>query len=517
MSISKKNTKLWVLLLIIITLILFWLKGALSLDPDFGYRLTTGQKILSGTFPKTDPYSYTMPSFLYVEHAWIIAASWAFLYPLISMSGLAAISAIVAFAAIIVSSSINFGIKKPKLYKKILGRDMWCFGQIPFVLAITTILPFAGVRAQVFSWLFVSAFLYILLNEKLWYRFRLFTPLLFLLWANVHGSWPLGLFILATVTFARSIRLKKLFLKDILIVLVSFAVTLINPYGIGAWQEVWQSLSDTSIRWRIAEWMPSFLFADLGFISFFSFSVLFVAKYRKRFKLEIFLLYVFMLVQAMLSRRHIPLWVLIALPMTSQSIRYLYEEVARIKLGIKRLKELYKYALFGSFGILIFWSMFTIKDSLAISEASFYPVGAVEYLKQNTPENRIFSTYRWGGYLIQHLPEKKVFIYGGMPSWRRDNTPESESSDAFTNYRDILAGELDHKEVFEKYNIDTVLVSPPTDAESPLDKLQSKLDNFLTIFGREKSDFDFRESLKENGWETVYEDEISIIYKNSSK
>src|SRR3989344_1597948 len=61
-------------------LIFLWLSTALSWDYDLGFRLKTGELILTQGFPRTDPYSYTMPGFPYVEHAWGVGVIWASLY-----------------------------------------------------------------------------------------------------------------------------------------------------------------------------------------------------------------------------------------------------------------------------------------------------------------------------------------------------------------------------------------------------------------------------------------------------
>ncbi|MCH7641363.1 hypothetical protein IID22_04155 [Patescibacteria group bacterium] len=62
MDLLKKITKRGFslsILIVALSFALFWAKGAISLDPDFGFRLKTGELILAEGIPKTDPYSYT--------------------------------------------------------------------------------------------------------------------------------------------------------------------------------------------------------------------------------------------------------------------------------------------------------------------------------------------------------------------------------------------------------------------------------------------------------------------------
>src|SRR4051794_140107 len=58
-------------LVLLLYFLLAWAIGIVYLDPDFGWHLRTGQYILSHGIPKTDPFSYTMPNFPFVDHAWL--------------------------------------------------------------------------------------------------------------------------------------------------------------------------------------------------------------------------------------------------------------------------------------------------------------------------------------------------------------------------------------------------------------------------------------------------------------
>src|SRR3989344_2129018 len=42
-----------------------------SLDPDFGWHVRTGQLILERGIPHQDWYTFTMPSFAWIDHEWL--------------------------------------------------------------------------------------------------------------------------------------------------------------------------------------------------------------------------------------------------------------------------------------------------------------------------------------------------------------------------------------------------------------------------------------------------------------
>ncbi len=97
-----------IIVVIVLGLFVFWLKASSFLDPDFGWQLRTGQIILSAGIPRTDPFSYTMPNYPYVDHSWLTDVALAKLFPLIGFSGLAVIFSLLT----ILSTGIVFSIKK---------------------------------------------------------------------------------------------------------------------------------------------------------------------------------------------------------------------------------------------------------------------------------------------------------------------------------------------------------------------------------------------------------------------
>src|SRR5690554_6008795 len=56
---------------LIVIFSVFFIKIYNTTDPDFGWHLRTGEIIIKEGIPKTDPFSYTMPNFPYVDHAWL--------------------------------------------------------------------------------------------------------------------------------------------------------------------------------------------------------------------------------------------------------------------------------------------------------------------------------------------------------------------------------------------------------------------------------------------------------------
>jgi hypothetical protein len=484
----------------------FLIIGYKSLDPDFGWHLTTGRLILEKGIPKTDPFSYTMPSFPFVDHEWLTNTLLAKAYPSIGYFGLAIIASLIASLAALVSLwDFIFETKKYGKIKSFLFI-------IPFLLGVGTLVSFFGVRPQVESWLFLAILTRILTKDSVWKKWRFFVPPLVLLWTNLHGSFAVSIVIIFIVTLLKSVRSKRALLDYIIIFAVSLLTTFINPYGPRLWGEVYMQLSDSTLRWRILEWMPPISFFNLSFIALLTLSFMLVIRYRRKIRLELLGLYAFFLMQGLMSSRHIPLWTIITLPILSETIFLLYSEVKNVKYGEERFIKLFKSV---SIGILIIFTIQSLYSSLtgsSLSEEYFYPKKAVDYLKSNLPKNEIFSYYGWGGYLIWKFPEKKVFIDGRMPSWRWNFQSDHESSYAMEEYMNVLSGEINYKDVFQKYNVDTVLL-PVEKRETFIDQLDKKFKKFLGRFNKEKLDFNFFDEIEKDGWMKVYSDGTAVIYE----
>ena len=236
-----------------------------------------------------------------------------------------------------------------------------------------------------------------------------------------------------------------------MILLASILVTLINPYGPGIWREALSSVSDTKLRFSIVEWMPALTMLDLAIVSFIGISFALFVKYWKRMAFEEAGLYIFFLASALLSRRHLPLFVIIALPVTVKTINFLLGDAKRVKNGQERFTKFYKTLWLTSLIIFFIQAIFAFREAGYLGYGGFYPKEAVSYLNENLPRGEIFSEYGWGGYLIWNLPQKKVFVDGRMPSWRWDKPGNAGLTSAFDTYNEVLSGKTDYRKVFERY------------------------------------------------------------------
>lgn len=523
----KKYFSNKIFIIVFLLFLVFYIKAIIFVDPDFGWRIRAGEYYWNNGMPETDIFTYTMPNFPWVDHAWGVSLIFYLLNNFFGYSVLGFLMCLlVMFTVLVLYKTVyrfDFGDLKSKnltfsIYSKYLSgglfkldlNKIFPFSFFPLILVISIFLPFFGIRAQIVSWFMFSILIFWLSDIKVFQKNKRFLPAFFFLWANLHGSFALGVFVLLLYLFIKTVDTHKFFSKDNFIGTFSFLATFINPYGIGVWREAWSSASDPRLRWSISEWMPALTMFDLAMVFLICLSIIFIWKYRKRYSTFELVLYLFLFVQAISSRRQLPLWAIFSFPLITRGILFFRNDLVKIENARSRFIKVYRVALVVSVFIFIFQSFLSIKDAYSISPDKFYPVSAVAYLKRNLPEGEIFSEYGWGGYLIWKLPVKRVFIDGRMPSWRWNPKNEVDLPSAFDTYNELLKGEVEYEEIFVKYNIDTILVQKGIDFDNS--SFLNKAKNVLSIFGWEKNDFSLIEAVENDGWEKVYEDEIAVIY-----
>ncbi len=503
----------------------FYLKGLILFDPDFGWRIKAGEYFWQNGIPKTDVFTYTMPNFPWVDHAWGMSLVFYLVNKYLGYPVLVFFATFLVMVVMIIlsrfiknnnvfkSGGLNFVISSrfiPSYLFKLKLLDIHPFNCFLFFFSASIFLPFFGVRAQVIGWLFFSLLVYLFSETRIYLKYGLFLPFLFLIWVNLHGSFSLGISILVIYVLLKFTKKREISFKDLLILFFSIMATFINPYKGSVWREVWSSVSDSNLRFKIAEWMPALTMFDLTIVFWISLSFVLIKKYFKKYSSFELFVFVFLFIQALSSRRQIPFLTIFSFPLLIKSINFFVNDVRKLKSGILRFKKVYKIALAISFVTFLVQMYFSLRSAYFLRPESFYPVGAVNYLKKNLPKGEIFSYYGWGGYLIMNLPQKKVFIDGRMPSWRWDPKNLPDLNNAFKVYDDILSGKVDYGEVFKKFNIDTVLA-----VKQDENKLYEYLFKVMRSIAKLKDSPSFIESIENDDWIRVYEDDISVIYQKS--
>ena len=367
--------------------VLFFVKSFFSLDPDFGWHLASGQYILEHGIPRNDIYSYTMPTFPWIHHEWLADVGNYLIYHF--LGGYFALSVV---------------------YASMWTAAVWLLARLAkhrlfVILAVTLLLPFAGIRA--ITWTALLSSILIVLCQSKRSKVIYFIPAVMLLWANVHGSFVVGLLYLLWRLLTKHSK------ANALILLASVIATLITPYGAGMYIEVLRTTTDTSLHANISEWLPLQPSVGVGIFAGVWAAVLILTEKNSLWK-RFVRFETALLVLSFMSARHTVLFLLFALPTVLSHLDMLRVSIKtaaakRISIGL--------VALLACVCILFISKTFV---GYSFNREATYPSSIAATLRAEPCAGNVFAHYNYGGYLIWKVPGEKLFIDGRMPSWSLD-------------------------------------------------------------------------------------------------
>jgi hypothetical protein len=492
---STSKLVIWITFLAV-----FAMAARVSVDTDTWWHLRAGEWIWENrTVPQQDPFSYTRAGEPWQYPGWLVEVPMYGLYQAFGPGGLNLwTAAMVTLAFWFVWQTLSGG---------------------PFLKAFVTILAAtaSGVywAARPYLVTFVLAAVYLWILEKAvggeewgvgsgkWgeRKWLWLLPPLMVIWANSHGGFAVG-FILWGVYFVSAligfVALKRsnvqtfqrsnvgaLFLIGVLMVLAvcvnpSGPVMLLYPFktvGIGALQEYiqeWQSPDFHQMQVQPFLW---FLLLALGT----------VGASRKRLKWTEFFLVSGFAYLSFMAGRNIALFALAAPMVLTRHAASLLQDVAE-RWGVRRPASGRTGASRGQailngilLGILILavgvkaLLVFPPKENEKFIQQTL-PVDAVEFIRQEKPEGRLFNSYNWGGYLLWALPEYPVFVDG------RTDLYGDELIDQWVR---VVRAERGWQDVLDAWDVSLILLEP----YRPVVVL-----------------------LEGEGWQLLYEDDVAVVY-----
>lgn len=379
---------------------------SLPLDPDLGWHLAYGKHFVeTGQILKDNTFSYVMTDYKWANSYWI---SEVILYLINLIFGFENISLVLGFVYCLF---VIYFFRNSHFLTKFL------------IIFCTTILMsnyYVTVRPIFFSCIFLLLLISTLLKGT---RSIYFLPILFFLWANFHADFVLGMFIFFAYLVNTFFFAKEKFKETFVVFILSGLATAINPYGLDLW---WTLLKENNAFqfYNISEWLPfedrtptqifytvlagillgvSFLSVNkFGYWYIFLCLFFYILGFRSVYFLRIFIflsVFSFVNVESFLKQNNF------------------------------NIKHKYINLFIGSVLFLMFVSAFQKFDLGYSKTSSLYnlyqsgnlPIGAVQYIRENSISDRIVNNYNWGGFLIWNLPEHKTFIDGRMASWKTES------------------------------------------------------------------------------------------------
>lgn len=198
---------------------------------DLPRQIQIGEEIVKGNWNilYENTFSYIEPDHTFYNHHWFSGVVFYLLHTLVGWSGLVVFKVFVYLLAF--SIIFKLALKKANFW-------LVAFAAVPalFVLQERT-----GLRPEVFSYLFIALYLYLLLHleeNRKSNRIFLLIPLQ-LLWVNMHVFFSIGIMIVAAFLFEKAILEWKhvwrseIVRKSALVLLGIVLISFINPRGFG--------------------------------------------------------------------------------------------------------------------------------------------------------------------------------------------------------------------------------------------------------------------------------------------
>ncbi len=464
MTMKEPNHRLF---LAISLILLFIIAARTAIDSDFWWHLRAGQETIHQDSPMLyDTFSYSRLSQEWVNHSWL---SQVILFGCYRLGSYSLVSLLVAAVAVLSMWMVVPLMKSGGM----LDAFLLVFGGM--VASV-----YWSPRPQIFSLLFLSCLGLVLYQDRAkGTKLRWAIPLLFILWGNLHGGYVLGLLYLGCYIigmileefFQSSNRVDwKKIGQLVLITLLSFLLTAINPNGFKTWLIPFQTVGVEGLQNLISEWAsPDFHqpVQMLFLLYFFSLIWCLALSPLKVKHGELLMLTVFG-AMAFIARRNMTPFVLVSLPVFSRHLSPVLEEVKQSWIA-RRKPQTHKFAAPRDpstaiqkiiNGALLTLLLFTgLVKLVVVNQEEFveeqielmYPDRAVHWIEENHPTGEIFSEYNWGGYLIWRLHDYPVFI---------DGRTDLYGDEIIHQWVSVMNCAPHWEDILEQWNAQTLLVSP---------------------------------------------------------
>jgi hypothetical protein len=448
-------------------------------DTDLWWHLRNAEYIVfNGRLPGADMYSFTAAGSAWLDHSWLSEVIYYTGYRALGLQGIM----IIFTAAVALLGVAMFRLCMMRNSVPLAAGIAAIFG---FALAMVGFTP----RAQNFGWLCFMGVFAILFHYRHGKRAPLWlVPILFCLWINLHGSWPMGLAVFAIVIGAgwisrdigkvAAVPWTPMDRRRLLVTFgASVAALFVNPL---AYRLVLYPLDvafNQKLNLKVGPEWASVDFNDergayvlIALLAVFAFSLISTRPWRMdEAALAAFALYC--------GLTHIRFLVLTGIVLPVVLVRH-FGRMSTYERAHERTL-LNGAIILGVLASAVF--AFPSEMELHDQVRDVFPVAAADYLKVHPVEGYMFNQYEWGGYLEWALPQSKAFI--------DSRTDIFERQGVLKDYVAIAAGERT-EELLDRHRISYVIFPTTT-----------PLSYFLS---------------KSPRWRCFYQDRQAIVYRRST-
>jgi hypothetical protein len=437
---------------------------ALLNDPDTYWHIAVGQWILDhGALPRVDIYSFTKAGEPWISTSWLAQVMFAEVYDWAGWSGPVVLA---AFASALTFALLAFYLG-PRIGEK--------YALLASVAALTLAASHLLARPHVLALPVMLVFVYglVVASEARKAPSLLLLPLM-ALWANLHGSFVLGLALIAGVALdalwnAESGQRAALAVRWLAFAAAALAASCVTPYGWGSILAARKILDLGELLHLIDEWRP----ADFSYVTPLELGLLGGLGAALYWRIVLspprILLLLGFIHMALSHVRNIEVLALLS-PLVVIS------PLASFALAVRAARANVTIALLTALAAMLALSGWAVAGSRYSPPATVSEQAAAEALKAHHAA-RVLNDMSVAGFLISRgIPvfiDGRSELYGGTFALAYDHALELNDVDGFFN-------------LLKTNDIDAVWLTPKTPAVRLLDRMR--------------------------GWRRVYSDEDAVVH-----
>jgi tetratricopeptide (TPR) repeat protein len=380
-----------------------------AVGSDLWWHLAAGREIWSrGSVPSVDQFSFTFAGREWMNHEW--------LWDVLAWAAYALHPQAVAWGALLAVAALLAGLLG--LAARASG-SLFAAGATTWLFAASAYW-FIDIRPHLVTLLFVTVLL--LVRERPWAPW-LWPPLV-AIWANLHagvvfGVCAIGLDVVLRTALATRRAGRPVWPRSAWIgLLLCLPALLATPWGPRILEYPLSYLEPDSPYRTLSEWLPPGFPLDprrfegrLWWMAALAGVGLTRTAYRDPYNVALATVGFAM---ALVSRRFIPLFALLAVPLIANALALGQARLLAREPRLASPKASLAAALAGLLLAAWLWSDVRVHPNLLErwTDSQRYPQAALRYLAALGPPRRILNEYSWGGFLMLHLPESQVYIDG---------------------------------------------------------------------------------------------------------
>lgn len=403
----------------------------------------------SSGFHRVNTFSFTEPDHAWINHEWL---SEYILFLVYKQGGGPLLLAFKTTLGLLLTAALNSVLRR----KCRSGTVRLIF----LMLVMSTIGYGFSTRPHLFTYAMTVILLY-----ALEFKSRLMTVLMLpfaVIWVNLHGAFFTGILIMAFHAMGTALDMKlnpdKTYLRgDLKITAASILLftlgSMINPFG----SEIWSFVGSSAAKMRtyLSEWAPfhpaNNLLDHTDFVALLALCITGLA-FARPLQARWLPLGLLSIAAALLMRRNIPVFALLSVFIFAPNVDRLFgdrlESVIRQTPALIMILALSVFTAFSAVRLIHRNQLHPFQIEI---DADKFPVGTMQYIKDNGIRGNILAFFDWAEYCIWELyPDSKVFLDGRYKS--------AYSTATIDTFFAFIYGYPGGKAAIDNYDTDMVLI-----------------------------------------------------------